>query len=275
MGLDKMENSQSGREINKDKTKQITRREFINNASSLIVGSTITSFLLLSACQNHIAETKTTETTKNTKNTQTSQTSMSPDKIIYSPDTQRANRLPPNQYETKGWPILQAGIVPQINTSEWKFTLSGLVDNNITLNYSEFMNLPMVKVFSDVHCVTGWSRLDNLWEGVSSQAIVDLVGIKPEAKYVIVKANFDYYDYTTNLALIDFLEEDVLFPIKHNDQPLSPQHGGPVRLVVPRLYFWKSAKWVSGLEFTDADYPGYWESAGYNNHGDPWKEERY
>jgi DMSO/TMAO reductase YedYZ molybdopterin-dependent catalytic subunit len=167
---------------------------------------------------------------------------------------------------------LQAGGVPQIDTSSWSFTVSGLVENELVLNYSEFMQLPMVKVFSDVHCVTTWSRLSNLWEGPSSQMIADLAGIKPETKYVIVKA---HGGFTANLTLSDFLEEDVLFTVKHDDQPLSAEHGAPVRLVVPRLYFWKSAKWVTGLEFTAEDHPGFWESVGYNNHGDPWKEERY
>jgi DMSO/TMAO reductase YedYZ molybdopterin-dependent catalytic subunit len=245
------------------KDKQITRREFLHSAGSLVGGAAVTSALLLSACRGPTDETETNGTTHTTPSGD----------IIYSPDTQRENRIPPGQHEVESWPVLQYGGVTQIDTDDWKFTISGLVENNKVLNYSEFMELPMVKVFSDIHCVTGWSRLDNLWEGPSSQTIVDLAGIKPEAKYVIVQAN--YGAFTTNLTLADFLEEDVLFTIKHDNQPLSPEHGAPVRLIVPRLYFWKSAKWVTGLEFAEKDRPGFWESYGYNNHGDPWKEERY
>lgn len=239
---------------------QISRRKFLLDAGLVISGVTLGSMALLSACE----KTATTETTPTVTPTISG--------IIYSLDTQRANRIPPGQYETENWPVLQAGSVPQIDPSEWTFTISGLVENEIKLNYSEFMNLPRVKVFSDVHCVTKWSRLNNLWEGPSSQMITGLANIKPEAKYVIVKASSDF---TTNLTLSDFLEADVLFAIKHDDWSLNPEHGAPVRLVVPRLYFWKSAKWVIGLEFTAEDRPGFWESVGYHNHGDPWKEERY
>ena len=250
------------RKTGQKKDGKLTRREFIRDTGSLMGGVAITSALLLSACKSQEGETETSETTRTTPSGD----------IIYSPDTQREDRIPPGQHEAENWPVLQYGGVPNIDTSTWKFTISGLVENDLVLNYPEFISLPMVKVFSDVHCVTGWSRLNNLWEGPSSRTMVDLAGIKPEAKFVIVKA---YGGFTTNLTLADFLEEDVLFAVKHDDQPLSSQHGAPVRLVVPRLYFWKSAKWVTGLEFTDEDRPGFWESAGYHNHGDPWKEERY
>ena len=250
-------------ERNREKTKQITRREFLRDAGSLVGGAAFTSALLLGACRGQTGKTTSNGTT---------QTDTTPSDIIYSPDTQRADRIPPGQYETENWPVLQYGGVPQIDTSDWTFTISGWVENEVMLNHSEFMKLPMVKVFSDIHCVTTWSRLDNLWEGPSSQTIVDLAGIKPEAKYVIVKA---HGGFTANLTLADFLEEDVLFAVKHDNQPLDPRHGAPVRLVVPRLYFWKSAKWVTGLEFTEEDHPGFWESVGYHNHGDPWLEERH
>ena len=141
-----------------------------------------------------------------------------------------------------------------------------------TLNYNEFTALPMVEVFSDIHCVTTWSRYNNLWEGVSTSIIKDLVGIKDEAAYVMVEGE---NGFTTNLALSDFFEEDVLFALKHDGKPLEAGHGGPVRLVVPRLYFWKSAKWVIGLRFMVKNEPGFWERAGYHMHGDPWTEERY
>jgi len=194
------------------------------------------------------------------------------EEVIKSPDTERQERVPPGQKLTERWPALHYGSVPRIDTSRWTFTISGLVEKERKLSYKEFMSLPMVKVFSDIHCVTGWSQMDNLWEGVSASTIRELADILPEAKFIIVRSEGGF---TTNLSLDDFFQPDVLFAVRHNNQPLSPEHGSPVRLVVPRLYFWKSAKWVIGVELTDEDKPGFWESHGYHNHGDPWKEERY
>lgn len=194
------------------------------------------------------------------------------EKIIKSPDTERQERVPPGQKLTDKWPALQYGSVPTIDTSRWTFTISGLVERERKLSYTEFTSLPKVKVFSDIHCVTGWSKLDNLWEGISTGTTRELINILPEAKFVIVRSEGGF---TTNLLLDDFFQPDVLFAFKHNSQPLTPQHGFPVRLVVPQLYFWKSTKWVIGVEFTAEDRPGFWESHGYHNHGDPWKEERY
>jgi DMSO/TMAO reductase YedYZ molybdopterin-dependent catalytic subunit len=134
------------------------------------------------------------------------------------------------------------------------------------------MALPRMKVFSDIHCVTGWSKLNNLWEGVSTSVIKQLVDILPEARFVMVNGAGGF---TTNLSLDDFFQPDVLLAINHNGEPLTPEHGYPVRLVVPRLYFWKSAKWVGGVEFIKENKRGFWETYGYHNHGDPWKEERY
>ena len=197
---------------------------------------------------------------------------MSQEKIIRSPDIEGKNRVPPNQRLTEKWPVLHHGGVPSIDVSKWTFRIWGLVEKERKLSYEEFMALPSVTVLSDVHCVTGWSRLDNTWEGVSTQVIKELVKVFPEAKFVILHGAGSF---TTNLSLNDFLESDVLFAIKHNGEPLTPEHGYPLRLVVPRLYFWKSAKWVEGVEFTAKDRRGFWESRGYHNHGDPWKEERY
>ena len=193
-------------------------------------------------------------------------------RIIRSPDTERANRVPSGQRVTEKFPVLHHGDVPQIDVSKWTFRIWGLVEKERKLSYEEFLALPQVKVFSDVHCVTGWSKLDNTWEGVSAQAIKELVKILPEAKFVIVHC---YAGFTTNLTLEDFFQTDVLFTVKHNGELLTPEHGYPLRLVVPRLYFWKSAKWVEGVEFTAKDRGGFLESRGYHNHGDPWKEERY
>jgi len=197
---------------------------------------------------------------------------MSDEKIIKSPDIERKNRVPPGQRLTEKWPVLQHGGVPKIDISKWTFRIRGLVEKERKLSYEEFMALPQVRVFSDVHCVTGWSKLDNTWEGVSTQVIKGLVKILPEARFVIVHGA---QGFTTNLTVEDFSEPDVLFAIKHNGEPLAPDHGYPLRLVVPRLYFWKSAKWVEGVEFTAKDRRGFWESRGYHNRGDPWKEERY
>ncbi len=197
---------------------------------------------------------------------------MEDERIIKSPDTERQNRVPPNQRLTDQFPVLHYGEVPHIDLAEWTFAIGGLVEEERKISYPEFIALPQVKVFSDIHCVTGWSRLDNLWQGVSTSVIKDLVHISPEAKFVMVHGA---RGFTTNLSLNDFFEPDVLFAVKHNHNPLSRAHGYPLRLVVPRLYFWKSAKWVVGIEFMAEDRPGFWEMNGYHVHGDPWKEERY
>ena len=194
------------------------------------------------------------------------------DKPIKSPDTERADRVPPGQRLTEKWPALHYGSVPKVDIAGWEFRIFGLVESERKLSYREFTVLPQVEVFSDIHCVTGWSKLDNLWEGVSSGQIRELVRILPQARFVMVHGAGGF---TTNLSLEDFFQPDVLFAIRHNGQTLTPEHGYPLRLVVPRLYFWKSAKWVNGLEFMAEDKRGFWEAGGYHNHGDPWKEERY
>jgi DMSO/TMAO reductase YedYZ molybdopterin-dependent catalytic subunit len=190
---------------------------------------------------------------------------------IVSPDTRRTNRVPPGQRLTDKWPVLHYGSVPRINTAKWTLRIFGKVAKEAVLTYTEFLALPQIKVFADIHCVTTWSKLDNIWEGVSTVELKKLTAIAPEAKFVIVHAG----SFTTNLAIEDFFQPDVLLAVKHNNETISADHGAPVRLVVPRLYFWKSAKWVTGIEFTDKDQPGFWESNGYHNHGDPWTEERY
>ena len=197
---------------------------------------------------------------------------MQDNQVIRSPDMLRSNRVPPGQRLTEKWPVLHYGQAHFIDAAKWTFSIRGLVSQERRLSYTEFSALPQVRVESDIHCVTSWSRLDNLWEGVSTSSIRELVEIKPEAGFIIVHAAGGF---TTNLTVHDFFEPDVLFALKHDGKPLTPEHGYPVRLVVPRLYFWKSAKWVTGIEFVKGDHPGFWESAGYHNHGDPWKEERY
>lgn len=192
--------------------------------------------------------------------------------VIRSPDIERANRIPPGQSATEGWPVLHYGGVPRIDAAEWRLRIYGAVEKERSLSFSEFLSLPRIEVLSDVHCVTSWSMLDNLWEGVSTSVLKSLVGILPGAGFAVIHA---HGGFTTNLSLDDFFQNDVLFAIKHNGKAITPDHGYPVRLVVPRLYFWKSAKWVTSVEFTVEDRPGFWESHGYHNHGDPWTEERY
>lgn len=193
-------------------------------------------------------------------------------KNFTSPHTKRANRIPPGQVETEGFPVLHYGQVPTIDIERWRFRIFGLVENEVVLNYKELLSLPLARVISDVHCVTGWSKLDNLWEGVRTKEILKLVKLKDNARFVLVHAEGGF---TTNLSLDDFLGEDALFAYKHNNKLLTPEHGYPLRLVVPHLYFWKSAKWVNGLEFVDKNIPGFWEFHGYHMRGDPWNEERY
>ncbi|NOX56759.1 MAG: sulfite oxidase-like oxidoreductase [Planctomycetes bacterium] len=196
-----------------------------------------------------------------------------PADVIISPDTQRPERLPPGQVRTRKWPVLHATVVPQIDLTEWTLEVCGLVEHPFILDWEQFRQLPRVKVFADFHCVTRWSRLGNLWEGVAVRTLLERAGVRPEARFVVITG----YDsgWTTNLPLADFDSEDALIADTHDGQPLSPDHGGPARLIIPRLYAWKSAKWVRSIELTAEDRPGYWEQAGYHNHGDPWKEERY
>jgi DMSO/TMAO reductase YedYZ molybdopterin-dependent catalytic subunit len=197
-----------------------------------------------------------------------------PRDVIVSPDTRRAERVPPGQSRTRKWPVLDASGPPRIDPERWRFRLFGLVAQPAEWNWEEFQKLPRVKVFADFHCVTRWSRLGNVWEGVATRELLNRTGGPlPGARYVLVHG----YDqgWTTNLPLEDFLAEDALVALTHDGEPLAAEHGGPARLIVPRLYAWKSAKWVAGVELLDRDKAGFWERNGYNMHGDPWAEERY
>ena len=193
--------------------------------------------------------------------------------VIISPDTRRANRIPPGQSRTRKWPVLDASGPPQIDLANWRLEVFGLVEQPLSLSLAELLALPQVKVFSDFHCVTRWSRLGNLWEGVATRTIAERAKIKPEAQFVLVHA----YDngWTTNLPLEHFLAADALLTHRHDEQPISLEHGGPVRLLIPQLYAWKSAKWIRGLEFRTEDKAGYWEHGGYHMLGDPWREQRF
>ena len=181
-------------------------------------------------------------------------------------------RLPPGQSLTQKWPVLTYGETPSVDLHTWTFRCFGLVEEPVSWTWREFLQLPRVEVTSDVHCVTRWSRFDNRWEGVALSEILRRARVRPEAAAVMVHGEGDY---TTNLSLADLAGEDVLLAFKHDGGDLPAEHGGPCRLVVPRLYFWKSAKWVRGLEFMDVNAPGFWEVNGYHLRADPWKEERY
>lgn len=197
-----------------------------------------------------------------------------PEGVIISPDTYRENRIPPGQSRTKKWPVLDAAGPPQIDLTKWKLTVDGLVRTPISWTWDEFQQLPRVKVFSDFHCVTRWSRLGNVWEGVATREIVERAGgLLPEAKFVVCYG-YDY-GWTTNLPVGEFLAEDALIALKHDGEDIPVEHGGPARGIVPRLYAWKSAKWIGGIEFLAEDRAGFWERNGYHMHGDPWKEERF
>jgi DMSO/TMAO reductase YedYZ molybdopterin-dependent catalytic subunit len=187
-------------------------------------------------------------------------------------DPALAARIPPGQTLTQKWPVLTYGATPRVDLRSWTFRCFGLVEEDVTWTWEDWLRLPRVCRVSDVHCVTRWSKLDNQWEGIPVQEVLRRARPKPEARYVLVHAD---PDYVTNLALEDLLRDDVLLALRHNGRDLEPEHGGPCRLVVPHLYFWKSAKWVRAFQFLDVNVPGFWEQNGYHMRGDPWREERY
>lgn len=186
--------------------------------------------------------------------------------------TEKAQRIPPGQYLIEDFPVLSAGPTPRISLDQWTFRIEGLVKEKVSWTWKEFLNLPSQAFTVDISCVTKWTHLDMRWEGVSVDTLLEQVELDRKAAFVTA---FSHEGYTTNLPLTDLLNGQAFVAYKYNDLPLSPEHGGPARLVVPHLYFWKSAKWVAGLRFSEKDKRGFWESAGYHNHGDPWKEERY
>jgi DMSO/TMAO reductase YedYZ molybdopterin-dependent catalytic subunit len=187
-------------------------------------------------------------------------------------EMKQAGRLPPGQALTLKWPVLHYGSVPRFDPAIWEFKVTGLVESPLMFTWEEFNRLPRMAVTRDFHCVTRWSRFDNHWEGVGFREILKQARPKSNASHVLVHAE---QDFTANVPLADLDRDDVLFATHHDGKPLEPDHGYPLRLVVPHLYAWKSVKWVLGIDFLDHDVPGFWERNGYHMYGDPFKEQRF
>lgn len=188
---------------------------------------------------------------------------------IVRPEDQR---LPPGQHLTKDWPTLDLGLTPEISPERWRLDVYGAIDNPLFWDFPQFLAQRQAKFTSDIHCVTTWSRYDNQWEGLATRDLLAACQPREDARFVVLHC---YDGYATNLSIADFAAEDALLAHRWSGAPLSAEHGGPVRLVVPHLYFWKSAKWLQGIEFLAEDAPGFWEVRGYHNRGDPWAEQRY
>ena len=181
-------------------------------------------------------------------------------------------RLPPGQHLTRDWPVLDLGLMPHISRERWRLDVYGAVEHPIFWTFAEFTAQPQTQFLSDIHCVTTWSRYDNRWEGLATRDLLMACQPRDEARFVVLHS---HDGYTTNLPIEDFAAEDALLAHSWSGQPLTQEHGGPVRLVVPHLYAWKSVKWVRGIEFLDHDVPGFWERNGYHMYGDPFKEQRF
>ncbi|MBU6423640.1 MAG: sulfite oxidase-like oxidoreductase [Chloroflexi bacterium] len=181
-------------------------------------------------------------------------------------------RVPPGQYLTEKWPVLHYGPVPSFDPKRWDFRVWGRVENELRWSWDEFQALEQRVVQADMHCVTTWSRLDQKWEGIPFATILELAKPLPDAAFVIAHCE---HGFTANVPIDAVRDDDVLIALRANGEPLTPEHGSPARLVIPKLYAWKSAKWLRGIEFSTVDKPGFWERNGYHNVGDPWKEQRY
>lgn len=184
----------------------------------------------------------------------------------------QAGRLPPGQYLVNDWPVLSAGPTPRITTDKWRFTIEGLVTAPASWSWDEFLELPSKTYTVDISCVTKWTKLDMTWKGVSVDTVFAAVQLDPKAAFITA---YSYGGYTTNLPIPDLINDQAFIAYEAYDKPLPPEHGGPVRLVVPHLYFWKSAKWLQGFHVEEREKLGFWETLGYHRRGDPWKEERY
>lgn len=192
--------------------------------------------------------------------------------LTEAPGGPARDRLPPGQHLVRNWPVLDLGRQPDVSTERWRLNVHGLVSRPLTLDWSAFQELPQSTIQSDIHCVTTWSRYDNEWAGVSTRSLLDLVQPRDEARAVMLHG---YDGYTTNLTLADFASSGAMIAHSWQGRPLTREHGGPARLIIPHLYFWKSAKWINAVAFLGADRPGFWEMNGYHMRGDPWRQERY
>ncbi len=188
--------------------------------------------------------------------------------VVSPPDP----RLPPGQIETRKWPVLHYGIVPTVDLERWRFTISGAVEQPIVLGWSELLELPRQETTCDIHCVTRWSRYDMTFKGVAWRELEALVGPKPSARFAIAHAE---QGFTANVPIGFLRDEGALLAYEADGEPLAPEHGWPLRLVIPGKYFWKSAKWLRGIELSGSDKPGFWERYGYHNDADPFREQRY
>lgn len=182
------------------------------------------------------------------------------------------NRLPPGQHETVDWPVLDLGIQPNLTQKDWSLSVGGAVEKPLKWSWDDFLAQPQTELVSDIHCVTTWSRYDNTWNGVSARHLLAMVKPRASARFIMFRS---YDGYTTNVPLARFADDDVLLAHSWQGEKLTREHGGPVRVVIPKLYFWKSAKWLRAITFMDQDSPGYWELRGYHDEGDPWTEQRY
>jgi DMSO/TMAO reductase YedYZ molybdopterin-dependent catalytic subunit len=183
-----------------------------------------------------------------------------------------AGRLPPGQYLEHDFPVLSAGPTPRVSTDDWTFTLKHGPKPIAKWDWTEFNKLPQSKMTRDIHCVTKWTKLDTGWEGVLVDDIFAAAGVEPPTEYILAHS-FD--DYSTNIPVADLTDGKAMVALRYEGEPLDPEHGGPARLLVPHLYFWKSAKWVNALQFTEHDEAGFWELRGYHMYGDPWREQRF
>jgi len=226
--------------------------------------------------------TTTTSSSSTTASTPSAESTATEERrTIFSPDTKRGDgdpqaRTPPGQTLSRKWPVLHYGSVPTIDVADWKLRVWGLCENPYELTWDEFNKLKKIDVHCDIHCVTHWSRLDNVFTGVPTRLLVEMASPKPEAKFIMQHGfSSPGNDWTTNISIEEFTEDDCVLATHHDGNVLSPEHGYPVHAIVPKLYFWKGAKWMTGIEFRAHDAPGFWEVNGYHMHGDPWKEERF
>ena len=188
------------------------------------------------------------------------------------PPSEFADRLPPGQYVEKGFPVLSAGPTPIVKKEQWRFALKNGPQELKSWSWDEFSQLPQSKFHKDIHCVTKWSKFDTNWEGVLFDDLLTAAGIAPPTDYILAHS---YEGYSTNVPVKDLTGGKAIVALKYEDSPITSDHGGPARLLVPHLYFWKSAKWVNGLQFTERDEAGFWELRGYHIYGDPWREQRF